>query len=449
MALLRAIGVIFLSLLVATRPVAAQSILRDAETEAFFDEISAPLAEAAGLRPENLEIVLVHDPSINAFVAGGQRIYVHTGLIEAADTANELQGVIAHELGHIEGGHVIRFQDGAQPAMGISLLGMIAGVGLMLAGAGDAGMAAIMGGQQLGLANLMAYSRGQENTADTSGARYLSKAGISGKGSLNFFRKLQSYEFRLGRQTSQTYATTHPLTGDRIRHLSDVYQRDPAWDTPLNSEWEDDFRLMKAKLLGYIQEPAKTFAQYPASDDSLAAHYARAYAYHRQSNSSQAIEEARKLIAADPDNPFFHEIYGQLLLETGRPQEALEPLRTATSLSHNAPLIASLFGHALVATENKDNYDEAERVLRTAVAKDRENPDAWLQLGTIYYAKGDQPRAALAGAEHHLLRNQPELALRKAEAALRGLPENSVDWIRAQDLKLIAEARIEKAEKDK
>ena len=448
-ALVRLSAILLLSFIVAARPVMAQSILRDAETEIFFAEISAPLAKAAWLEPKNLEVVLVHDPAINAFVAGGQRIYIHTGLIEAADSANEVQGVIAHELGHIEGGHVIRFADGAKPASNISILGMLAGVGMMLAGAGDVGMAAMMGSQQIAMASLLAYSRGQENTADASGARYLSEAGISGKGSLAFFRKLQSYEFRLGRQTSQTYATTHPLTGDRIRHLADVYQADPAWETPLNQPWEADFKLMKANLMGYVQSPAKTLAQYPASDESLAAHYARAYALQQQNESARALEEARYLVTTEPNNPFFHEIEGQLLLETGHPQEALAPLRRATQLSNNHPLIASMFGHALVATDEEANYAEAEQVLRTAVAIDRENPDAWLQLGTIYHARGDKPRAALAGAERHLLLGEPTLARNEAEEAMRGLPEYGSDWIRAQDLKLIAEAQIEKKDEER
>ena len=444
----RLFALLFLSMLLMVRPAYAQSILRDAETETYLEEISAPLAEAAGLAPGALEIVLVNDSSINAFVAGGQRIYVHTGLIETADSANEVQGVIAHELGHIIGGHVLRFEDGARPAMGISLLSLIAGIGMALAGAPDAGMATMMMGQQVALGNFLAYSRTQESVADASGARFLSMAGITGKGSVNFFKKLQSYEFRLGRTTENSYATTHPMSGERASVLEDTYRADPAWDAPLNPEWEAGFVLVKAKLRGFIQDPNKTLAQYPASDTRPSAHYARAYAYHKWKFVDKAEAEARALIAIDPANPYYHELLGQILLESGKPAEALEPLRMATQLSGNHPLIATLFGFALIATEDPAMLPEAESVLRASVAIDGENPDAWKQLGIIYTGKGDMPRAALAGAEHHILRGNPALALRDADAAMAGLPEYSADWIRAQDIKLTAENQI-RAARDK
>lgn len=444
----RLLILLFLSMVLMVQPVLAQSILRDAETETYLEKISAPLAEAAGLSPGALEIVLVQDPSINAFVAGGQRIYIHTGLIETADSANEVQGVIAHELGHIIGGHVLRFEDGAKPAMGISLLSLIAGLGMALAGAPDAGMATMMIGQQVALGNFLAYSRTQESVADASGARFLSMAGISGKGSVNFFKKLQSYEFRLGRTTEQSYATTHPMSGERAAVLEDSYRADPAWEAPLNPEWEAGFKLVKAKLRGFIQDPNKTLAQYPDSDTSEPGHYARAYAYHKWKFVDKAEREAAALIAIDPQNPYYYELLGQIMLESGKPVEALGPLRMATQLSGNHPLIATLFGHALIATEEPSNFNEAEAVLRASVAVDGENPDAWKQLGIIYTGRGDLARAALVGAEHHILSGNPALALRDADAAMAGLPEYSADWIRAQDIKLTAENQI-RAARDK
>lgn len=442
---IRLFGLMFLSSLLLVRPAYAQSILRDAETETYLQELAEPLAVAAGLAPGAIEIVLVQDSSINAFVAGGQRIYIHTGLIETADSANEIQGVLAHELGHIIGGHVIRFEDGVKPAMGISILSLIAGLGMALAGAPDAGMATMMMGQQVAMGNFLAYSRGQESVADASGARYLSTAGITGKGSVNFFKKLQTYEFRLGRTTENSYATTHPMSGERAAILEDVYRADPAWDAPLNAEWEAGFARVKAKLRGYIQDPNKTLLQYPAQDTREAAYYARAYAYHQWKMVDKAEAEARALIALDPDNPYYHELLGQILLESGKPVAALDPLRTATRLSGGHPLIATMFGHALIATEDPALLPEAEGVLRAAVVQDGENPNAWLQLGIIYHGRGDMARASLAGAEHHLLRGNAPLALRDADIAMAGLPQYSADWIRAQDIKLTAENQIRTA----
>ena len=194
----RAVFILFLATLVSVQPAMAQSILRDAETEAFFDEISAPLVEAAGLDPNNVDIILINDKSINAFVAGGQAVYIHSGLIDAATTANEVQGVIAHELGHVAGGHAVRYNEGVSAASGISIASLILAAAAIAAGAGEAGMGILSAGQQAALGKFLAYSRGQEGTADASGAQYLSKAGISGRGSISFFKKLQNFEFRLG-----------------------------------------------------------------------------------------------------------------------------------------------------------------------------------------------------------------------------------------------------------
>src|SRR5688572_1358361 len=213
--LARFLMLVLVSFAVTARPAAAQSILRDAETEALFREMSKPLVEAAGLSPRNVEIVLIHDKSINAFVAGGQIVYIHSGLISAADSANEVQGVIAHELGHITGGHILNFGDGMKAATGITLLSLLLGAAAMAAGAGNAGAGIMAMGQQVAMNKFLAYSRTQESAADQAGASFLTKSGISGKGSLSFFRKLQNQEFRLAIPQDNGYARTHPLSGER------------------------------------------------------------------------------------------------------------------------------------------------------------------------------------------------------------------------------------------
>ncbi|MEX0343160.1 MAG: M48 family metalloprotease [Erythrobacter sp.] len=432
--------------MLAVQPVAAQSILRDAETEAFLDEISAPLIAAAGLEPENVDIVLVNDRSINAFVAGGQVVYIHSGLIEAADTAEEVQGVIAHELGHITGGHILRYGEGAASATKISLLSMLAGIGAALAGAGEAAMGVMALGQQAALSQFLAFSRTQESSADFAGAEYLSKAGISGRGSLTFFGKLLNQEYRYGYSQSDEagYYRTHPLSGDRISALRDVYEQDPAWHAPPNARNQANFERVKAKLTGYIAKPSATLRDYPETDQTVPALYARAYAYHQNARIDRALEAADALIATDPQDPYFLELKGQVLLESGRPGEALDPLRRATALTNAEPLIASMFGHALIATEDPANYEEAERVLRAAVGRDRRNPFAWYQLGVVYAARGDTPRARLATAEQQVMSGQYGLALRSAQAAEGGLERGTPDWIRAQDIGMQARALLER-----
>jgi predicted Zn-dependent protease len=433
------------------QPASAQSVLRDAETEALLDDLAAPLVQPAGLAPGNVDIVLVGDPSINAFVAGGQAVYIHTGLLEEADTAEEVQGVIAHELGHITGGHVISSSKGIATAGKISILTMLLGVAAAVAGAGEAAMGVMMAGLQAAMGNFLAFSRVQESAADAAGAQYLSKAGISGRGSLSFFRKLQNMEFRYGMSHSDedAYASTHPMSGDRIARLTHDYEVDPAWEKPADPKLQARFERVKAKLAGYIQEPAQTLRQYPETDTSAPARYARAYAFHKQALMDKSLVETDALLKSAPDDPYYLELEGQVLLESGRPADAIAPLRKATALTGNQPLIASLFGHALIATEDKSHYPEAEEVLKAAVQRDRLNPFAWYQLGVIYAAQGDMPRARLASAEQQVMSGQYVEALRSAQAATAGLPENTPDWLRAQDIVFEARGALERDKKRK
>jgi len=437
------------ALLLAVQPAAAQSVLRDAETEALLQDLVDPLAEAAGLGEGSVEVVLLSDSSINAFVAGGQRIYVHAGLIEAADDVNEVEGVLAHELGHITGGHIIRYSEGAGNATKITLLSALAGVAAALAGGGEAAMAALMLGQQAAMGNFLAFTRTQEASADAAGAEYLSEAGLSGKGSLTFFGKLQNLEFRHGYSQSKDaeFSRTHPLSGTRIARLREDYQADPAWNNSSEPAKQARFERIKAKLFGYQATPGRTLAAFPKYMTGAPARYARAYAYHKDALIEDALDEADALLAVEPDDPYFLELKGQILLESGRPAEALDPLRRATRLSGSNPLISSMFGHALLATEDRSHLDEAEQVLRASVARDRENPFAWYQLGVVYAQRGDIPRAQLASAEQQIMSSRPREALRNAQAAQQALPTGTPDWIRAQDVTLQARAQLEREDR--
>ena len=426
----------------------AQSVLRDAETEALLHDLAAPLVAAAGLDPRNVDVVLIGDPSINAFVAGGQVVYINEGLIETADNGAEVQAVIAHELGHITGGHAIN-DGGSKAATGISLLSLILGGIAAAAGSGDAAMGVIMAGQQAAIGKYLAFSREQESSADAAGAQYLSKAGISGRGSIGFFKKLQNLEYRHGytRTADSEFYSTHPMTSDRITTLQDTYQADPAWNRPSDPLVEARFQRVKAKLLGYVAQPGRTLQVYPETDKSVPARYARAYAWHKEAFLDKAMAETDALLAQAPNDPYFLELKGQILLESGHPQDALAPLRRATELTSNQPLIATTFGHALLATEDPAQLPEAERVLKAAVARDRENPFAWYELGVIYGQRGDLPRARLASAEQQVLELNYSQALNSAQTAERGLPQGSPDWLRAQDIAMQARAAIEQKKK--
>ncbi|MEC3909987.1 M48 family metalloprotease [Sphingobium sp. CR2-8] len=428
------------------RPAMAQQILRDAETEAFMADMSGPLVKAAGMDPRNVQVMVINDPEINAFVAGGQIVWVHSGLIAQADNVNQLQGVVAHELGHIEGGHIIRSGEGIKEATSVTLLSLVLGAAAIAAGGAEAGMGIMGLGQQAAMSKFLAFSRGQESSADLAGARYLSKAGLSGKGSLEFFKKLQNQEYRLAIPQDNSYGRTHPLSGERINVLREVYSVDPAWDRPVDKALEARFERIKAKLIGFVSEPTQTLRKYPETDQSLPAHYARAYAWHKSAYPQKALEEADALLAAAPHDPYFLELKGQILLESGRPKDAIAPLREAVKIT-SQPLISVLLSHALIATEDESNFAEAEQVLRLAVQRDRENPFAWYQLGVVYARRGDTPRAALATAERYAMMGQHPMALRSADAAMQGLPAGTVDYLRAQDIAMTSRAAIEQQRK--
>ena len=436
--------------LLTGQPVAAQSILRDAETEALLNDMAAPLVAASGLDPKNVDIVLINDPSVNAFVAGGQAVYVHSGLINMADTAAEVQGVIAHELGHVVGGHAV-YNGGAKAAGGISLLSLLLGAAAAVAGGAEAAMGVIMAGQQAAMGKYLAFSRAQEATADAAGMQFLSKAGISGRGSIAFFKKLENMEFRYGRTSTDDNAFygSHPVTSDRITTLQDSYERDPAWTKPNDPALEARFLRAKAKLFGYLGQPKDTLSIYPARLTTVPARYARAYAWHKDAHLDKAMAETDALLAAAPADPYFLELKGQILLESGKPAEALSDLRRASELTGNQPLIATTFGHALIATEDRKNFPEAERVLKAAVARDRDNPFAWYNLGVVYAATGDLARARLASAEQQALNQHMAEALASAQAAEAALPKGSPDWLRAQDIAMQARAENERKRKRK
>lgn len=440
----RLLMLIAISFAAVAQPAAAQSMLRDAESEALFRDMARPLIEAAGLSPENVNVVILQDPSINAFVATGQTVYVHSGLITAAETANEVEGVIAHELGHVAGGHSIRIGEGIKVATGITLLSLVLGAVAMAAGAGEAGAGIMAVGQQAAMSRFLAFSREQESRTDQAGASFLSKAGVSGRGSLAFFGRLQNMEYRLAIPQENSYARTHPLTRERIAALETLYRNDPAWDRPTNPALEERFQRVRAKLAGFVSDPRQTLVRYPESDRGIPAGYARAYAWHRSAHPAKALAEVDRLLEQRPRDPYFLELKGQILLESGRPDEALGSLRAAAAQAPDQPLIAALLGHALIATEDAENFAEAKSVLRQAVARDNDNPFAWYQLGMVYESEGDRGRAALATAERYNLQGRAMLALPNAELAMAAIPTGTPDWLRAQDIAMVSRSAIER-----
>jgi predicted Zn-dependent protease len=442
-----------LALLVAAQLLApaarAQSLLRDAETERFFRDIGTPLMKAAGLEPGAVEIGVIADPQINAFATLGQQVFFYSGLLVAADNVLEVQGVLAHELGHVAAGHAVRGDEGAGPATNITLLSLIAGAALIAAGAGDAGMAAMMAGQQAAQGKYLAFSREQESRTDQAGARYLAAAGVDGTGMVTFFRQLQGNEYRLAIKQDNAYNRTHPLSGERIAALENVLEKSPAWGKGADPALQMRYQRIRAKLIGYLYDPADTLKAYPLSDESQPARVARAYAFHKLAETDKAVAELDAALKRQPGDPFLMEMKGQVLLESGQAKAAIPTLRDAVARSGGEPLIAGMLGHALVLDgeggSNPASLAEAEKVLRTALVKDPRNPFAWLQLETVYERKGDRPRLALATAERlNLSGGDPRAALGAANEAMQGLPKGTPEWIRAQDIVMVSRDQVER-----
>jgi predicted Zn-dependent protease len=432
--------------LTAIQPLAAQVVLRDAETESFVHDASAPLIRAAGLDERNVQILTISDDNINAFVAGGQIVWLHSGLISQADNINQVQGVIAHELGHIEGGHIVRSGEGIKEATGIQLVTLLLGAAAIAAGGAEAGMGIIGMGQQAAINRYLSFSRVQESSADAAAARYMHNAQISCRGFLDFFKKLQNLEYRLY-LTDDSYGATHPVSSERIATLRQVCENDAAWNSKTDTALEARFERVKAKLIGFVSEPKRTLQLYPTSDQTIPARYARAFAYHKSAYHAQALGELDSLLKSQPHDPYFLELKGQILLESGKPREALAPLRESVAATGSQPLIATMLGHALIATEDDSLLPEAEQVLRAAVVRDTENPFAWYVLGTVYERKGDTARAALASAEQYQLRGENARALQFAQVALSGIAPDTSDYLRAQDIAMVSRSAMEKGRK--
>jgi predicted Zn-dependent protease len=445
----RAVRMLMLAIVLSlgtVRPAAAEAdaqVLRDSETEALFRDMSRPMIIAAGLDPDSVHVVLLNNPEINAFVSTGQTVYLHSGLIQAADNINQVQGVVAHELGHVAGGHSIRIYDGVHQATGITIATMILGALAIAAGAPDAGMGLLMMGQRVALGKMLAFTRAQEASADQAAMDYLHKAHISGKGLLEFFGKLQNEEYRLAIYDKDSYERTHPLSQERIAVLEAGFRSDPAFNAPTDPALEARFQRVKAKLLGYIA-PKLAVQKFPESDKSIPAYYARAYAYHVGGYSDKALADATTLLSLLPDDPYVLELKGQILLESGRPQEAIAPLRKAVERARDAPLIEAMLGHALVATEDRNNFAEAKAVLKQAVSRDNNDPFAWFQLGIIYDREGDPGRASLASAERYSLEGEPIKALNNARMAVRGIKPGTPDCLRAEDIAMTSKAELER-----
>lgn len=435
-----------LAVLALTQTAAAQSLIRDAEIEDTLRSYSEPIFRAADLEPKDIQIYLVQDPSLNAFVTGGQNVFLHTGLIMAAETPNQLKGVIAHETGHIAGGHLTRGRAAQQRAMIPAFVSIGLGVLAMAAGAGDAGAALIAGSQQFAMASYVRHTQVEESTADQMAVTFLEATGQSPDGLVEFFNR-QFRQFEFAQRQAPPYLLTHPLTSDRIAALRARVDSSKFANVKDSPEDLQRFAMMQAKLRGFLNAPGRTFREYPTSDTSLPARYARAVAAYRVPDTGQAIKETQALIAAEPNNPYFHELLGQILFESGKSADSVGPYRKAVALSPDSPLLEVGLARSLLAAQGKAGATEAIALLQRAVTKDPDNAFGWRELANAYATSGDDNMAKLATAEEAFAIGNYPRARYFAEIAKKGLKDNTAAFRRASDIALAAENETRLAER--
>jgi predicted Zn-dependent protease len=415
-------------------------VVRDAEIEQLLREYTQPILRTAGLAQQNVQVVIINDRSFNAFVADGRRIFVNAGALMESETPNQIIGVLAHETGHIAGGHLARMREAIASATTQSVIAMLLGAGALIAAGrsggadlGQAGAAAIAGPTMAIQNTMIGYMRAQEEQADRAGVKFLTATGQSPKGMYDTFKRMADQVLYQVRYINP-YLQTHPLPSERVAALEGLAKASPYWDHKDSPALQARHDLMRAKLYGFIERPDGVARRYPPSDTSLAARYARAISAYRFSDPRVALAQIEALIQAQPQDPYFYELKGQALLEAGKPAEAIAPLRHAVQLAPNPALIQIMLAQALVATRDRAHVDEAIPMLQAAVLREPDTPDAYGQLAMAYGQKNDLARADLASAQAAFMRGDLKTAREIATRAKARFPVGSPGWVKADDL---------------
>lgn len=427
--------------LMAVLPAEAQqriSLIRDTEIEMVMREYTDPLLDAAGLNRDSVGFYLVGNNEFNAFVTRGQNIFMHTGTIVIADRPNEIKAVIAHEIGHIEGAHLVRFSDGTRGAMATMIATVGLGIVAAMAGAGAGGAAIIASAPQFATLDMLRYTRTQEAAADQAAITFLERTGQSSRGLVTTFERFR-YQEVMSEARRYEYFRSHPLSSQRIDAMRRRVEASPYRDVEDSPEDIAQLRRIQAKIIGFTVAPAQVFQRYPESDQRIDAQYARAVAHFRQGRLEQARQRLAQLIELEPENPFFHELEGQMLYESGHIAEAITPYRRSVELMPDAPLLRVNLAAALIGTNEADALEEAVSHLRFALARDDQNGWAWFQLALAHEARGETALAQLATAERFFAVGNNLQAFVFANRARDELDQGSPAWIRASELVAVAE----------
>lgn len=432
--LVAAVLVAALTFFSAATPVSAQGLplIRDTEIENLLNDYARPIFKAAGLGEGRVAVRIVRSDIFNAFVLDGRNVFIHTGALLQAETPNQIIGVIAHEAGHIAGGHLAALRSRIARDQTRALLIRMLGLGVAIAtGAGEA----VFAGDELIMRSLLAERRSQEAAADQAGLRYLNATGQSGRGMLETFERFAQQEY-ISDTYKDPFVRSHPVATDRLARLRELVQSSPYYNVKDPPQLQLRHDMMRAKLAGYLERPQVVFNRYPRSDTSLPARYARAIATFMQGGQSAlpaALEQVDALIRESPDNPYFHELKADFLTRSGKSREAIAPLRQALRLSKGASLIRVQLASALLATNDPKVVGEAADLLRKSIIED-ENPRAYRSLADAYYRLGRQAEADAAIAQAYFLEGDVKQAQNFATRAQRALRQGSPTWLKMDDI---------------
>jgi predicted Zn-dependent protease len=420
-------------------------VLRDTETEQLLREYTRPILRAAGLEKQNIQMVIVNEGSFNAFVADGRRIFVNYGAILQSETPNQIIGVLAHETGHLAGGHLSKLREQLANAQTQMIIAMLLGAGAMAVGStrgsgsagnnglANAGAAALAGPQEMIRRTLLSYQRQQEENADRAGVKFLTATQQSPKGMYETFKRFTS-ESLFAARGADPYLQSHPMPAERVASLQEFASSSPYWDKKDDAALQLRHDMVRAKISAFMERPETVYRRYPLTNDSMPARYARAISTYLHGDLRSALTQIDALIQVQPNNAYFYEVRGQALLEGGKPAEAIPALRKAVALSNNAPLIEMLLGQALVGSDNKAYTDDAVRILRAAVAREPEAILGYMQLAMAYGRKGDYAEADLASAQAAYLRGDNKTARELATRAKTRFAVGTPGWVKADDI---------------
>jgi len=414
----------------ARAPNAAEVLLRDAETENNIKTLAAPIWRAAGLEPSDVGIYLVQDNQLNSFVAGGQAIFINSGLVLRAENPNQLIGVVAHETGHIAGGHVLRAKEAMRNASIESIIAMVAAAGVSVLGRSGA---PLLGAAGVGERSFLQFSIAQEATADHAALNFLDRSCQSARGLLKFFEILQSNELLAG-ERQESWVRTHPLTQQRVQYIRDHVQQARCSNTPDSPDSVELLRRIKAKLHAFLDDPSKTLSTYPTSDRSPIARYARAIAYYRMPKLDLALPEIDGLIRDFPNDPYYRELKGQMLFENGRVRDAMRPYEDAVKLAPSAALLRISLSQVYIESGDPALNKRAIAYLNDASRAEGRESQIWRFLAVAYGRDNQIGMAALSLAEEALANGKKKDATQQALRAKQMLTKNSPSYFRADDI---------------